>query len=103
MKSLMIVALVCSLAAAAQAGVRDPGVNRRQANQQGRIAQGVRSGELTPGETAVLERKEARLAGLERRLKSDGSLSVEERARLQHELNELSREIYSLKHNPRSR
>ena len=77
---------------------RDPGVNGRQENQQDRIAQGIRSGELTPHEAAVLETKEARLRHLERRLKSDGTLSTEDRAHLQHRLDELSRDIYSQKH-----
>ena len=36
-------------------------VNARRENQQDRIAQGVRSGQLTAHETASLEGKEARL------------------------------------------
>lgn len=77
---------------------RDPGVNAREENQQDRIAQGVRSGELTPREARILEAKEVRLRHLERRLKSDGTFSPAERARLQHQLDELSREIYQQKH-----
>ena len=36
-------------------------VNGRRFNQQGRIAQGVRSGELTPRETSHLENREANI------------------------------------------
>lgn len=79
-------------------GTKDPGINARQQNQQDRIAQGIRSGELTPRETMKLEEKEARVAALERRLKSDGNLTPEERARLQKELNGLSADIYKQKH-----
>ncbi len=36
-------------------------INQRKENQQDRIAQGVKSGELTAGETANLEKKESNL------------------------------------------
>lgn len=84
-------------------GTADPGVNARQANQQDRIADGVKSGELTRRETWTLERKEARVAELERRLKADGTLTVAERARLQAELNDLSKDIYRQKHDAQTR
>jgi hypothetical protein len=107
MKALIILSLI--LAANAYAGPgpgpgrRDPGVNWRQRNQQERIADGVRSGELTRREAWTLERKEARVAELERRLKADGVLTPAERARLQLELNELSKEIYQQKHDAQKR
>jgi hypothetical protein len=53
---------------------------------------------LTPRETAILEFREARVARLERRLKSDGVLTPVERARLQRGLDRLSAEIYRQKH-----
>jgi len=77
---------------------RDPGVNTRQGNQQGRIAQGVKSGELTKKEAFTLEQKEAHLRKMEKRLKEDGSLSAENRARLQKNLDRLSADIYKQKH-----
>jgi hypothetical protein len=89
---------VASSANADSGSTRDPGINRRQHRQQERIAQGIRSGELTTREAAILEFKEARVARLERRLKSDGSLTLDERARLQRDLNQLSAEIYHQKH-----
>src|SRR5258708_19413735 len=36
----------------------DPSIAQRKENQQDRIANGVKSGQLTPGETANLEKKE---------------------------------------------
>jgi hypothetical protein len=82
---------------------RDPGVNTRQENQQDRIKQGVRTGELTKKEVLQLEQKEKRLAHLEKRLKQDGSLTAQERERLQKELNALSSEIYKQKHDAQER
>jgi argininosuccinate lyase len=97
------IALTLSLVAIAEARPRSPGVNRRQANQQDRIRDGVKSGELTGREARTLEWKEARVAELERRLKADGTLSPSERARLQSELTDLSREIYQQKHDAQKR
>ena len=79
-------------------GTKDPGVNSRQANQEQRIKQGVQSGELTKREAHTLAEKEAHLAVMENRLKADGNLSAEDRARLQHRLDYLNREIAREKH-----
>ncbi len=78
-------------------------VDRRQANQQGRIAEGVESGQLTPGEAARLERKEARIR---RQINRDraangGTLTPAERARINREENRTSRQIYDARHNDR--
>jgi hypothetical protein len=103
MKAILFLSLILAANAYAGPGRRDPGVNWRQRNQQERIAAGVRSGELTGREAWTLERKEARVAELERRLKGDGVLTPAERARLQLELNELSKEIYQQKHDAQKR
>jgi len=76
-------------------------VNQRRENQQGRIAQGVKSGQLTAHETASLERKEG---GLNHQIRNDrkgdnGHLTAGERARVNREQNTLSRDIYRDKHN----
>ncbi len=85
-------------APATSSGVKDPGVNARQENQQDRIAQGVKSGQLTPHEAQVLQNKEQRLSRMEQRLKADGTLSPEDRARMQSRLNALSADIARQKH-----
>lgn len=77
---------------------RHPTINQRRVLQQHRIAQGVRSGSLTPRETAKLERREARLNREIRGMKSDGRFTARERARVQHQQNRLSRQIYREKH-----
>ncbi len=81
----------------------DPGVNNRQENQQDRLKEGVKSGELTAREAARLKLREAKLAEFEKRLKEDGSLTPEERAKLQKKLEALSEDIYKQKHDAQDR
>ena len=76
-------------------------VNARRENQQERIAQGVRSGQLTPGETANLENKERAVNGEVRadRQANGGKLTSAERARVARQQNHLSKQVYTDKHN----
>ena len=94
---LLSAALALSLAAPAFAAE----VDRRQANQQARIAEGVESGQLTPGETARLERREAKTRREIRRDRTanGGTLTPAERAKINREENRTSRAIYRAKHN----
>ena len=78
------------------------GIEQRQANQQRRIHQGIRSGSLTPGEAARLKRQQFRTERLERRLRADGEFTCRDRARVHHRLNHSSRHIYRAKHNGRT-
>ena len=78
-----------------------PGIDRREQNQQNRVANGVKDGSLSPGEAARIERGEARINRDEARAKADGVVTARERARLNRELNHTSREIYRDKHNNR--
>ena len=81
-----------------------PVARARQQTQQARIAQGVRSGSLTPAETVRLERQQASLHRQIRRDRVDGGgLSVAERARIQREQNQLSRRIAVQKHDAPTR
>jgi Skp family chaperone for outer membrane proteins len=84
-------------------GVRDRGVNERQANQTGRIAQGVKSGELTHPEAQELRTERRDIRQLEQDYKSDGSLTKDERQDLHQQLNQQSREIYEEKHDDERR
>ena len=76
-------------------------VNQRKANQQRRVAQGVRSGQLTPGETAHLERQESGINREERgmRAQDNGHLTRQDRRTLRSQQNQESRRIYRDKHN----
>jgi hypothetical protein len=75
-------------------------IHKRKENQQDRIAQGVKSGELTAGETAKLERKEARVNRETRRdrAQNGGTLTPQERRKINRQQNRLSRQIYREKH-----
>jgi hypothetical protein len=78
-------------------------VNGRQRRQQARIAQGVRSGELTGREAARLEARERHIRREERRYRADGVLDPWERADLNRDLNRASRDIYRQKHDGATR
>lgn len=80
------------------------GVNGRQARQHSRIHNGVYNGSLTGRESARLHRQQAALNRQERLYRSTGNgLSTRERARLQHEQNQLSQNIYRQKHDGQDR
>jgi hypothetical protein len=76
----------------------------RKENQQGRIAQGVKSGQLTAGETAHLENKEARINHETRtdRAANGGKLTNAEKAKVNRQQNRVSKDIYRDKHNNRT-
>jgi hypothetical protein len=79
-------------------------VNAREANQQARIAQGVKSGQLTPGETSHLENKEAHISNEVHndRAANGGKLTPQEKAQVNHQQNAASKQIYNDKHNART-
>jgi hypothetical protein len=79
-------------------------VGQRRENQQDRIAQGVKSGQLTAGETAKLENQQK---GINQQVKADraangGKLTAGEKAQVNHEQNQASKNIYHKKHNART-
>lgn len=94
--SFIASAFVCITAFA---GDRDPNVNMRQHRQHERIAQGVKSGELTHSEAKDLRADQRALRQKERAYKADGQLTKAERTDLQKDLNANSKEIYADKHN----
>jgi hypothetical protein len=79
-------------------------VGQRQRNQQERIAQGVKSGQLTPSETAHLERRES---AINKEVKTEraangGTLTPAERRQVNRQENRTSNAIYRKKHNART-
>lgn len=77
---------------------RDPGVNHRQHQQSDRIQQGVRSGELTRPEAHDLREDRREIRAQEREYKADGKLTKDERRDLHQDMNALSKDIHSQKH-----
>lgn len=78
-------------------------INQRERNQQRRIDQGIRSGQLTRHEARSLEREQAHIHRDEARAKADGVFTPRERARIQAEQNRASRDIYRQKHDNQTR
>ena len=76
-------------------------IHNRKVDQQERIAQGVRSGQLTAGETGRLEHQEAGINREERgmRAQDNGRLTRQDKRVLNHQQNQESRRIYKDKHN----
>jgi hypothetical protein len=80
-------------------------IGQREQNQQDRIAQGVRSGQLTAGETAHLENQQQ---GIHREVSADrqangGHLTGADRRAINQSQNRASRNIYRDKHNGKTR
>ena len=78
-------------------------VGKRAENQQDRIAQGIKSGQLTAGEANHLENKEA---GINHEVAADraangGKLTGQEKAQVNRQQNNVSKQIYKDKHNGR--
>jgi hypothetical protein len=79
-------------------------VGQRQENQQDRIAQGIKSGQLTAGETAKLENQQK---GINQQVAADrkangGTLTASEKKQVNHEQNTASKNIYHKKHNAKT-
>ena len=87
--------------APAPAAKPKPTVAQRKENQQDRIAQGVKSGQLTAGETANLETKEAAINGETKadRAANGGKLTAAEKKQINGQQNQMSKQIYKDKHN----
>ena len=101
-KLALTAALIVSAPAFADQYPRSHNINHEQYNQQQRIQQGNRSGQLTPNESRYLKSQEHSLQQEKRQYKSDGSLSPQERQNLHQDLNTLSKEIYRQKHDAQS-
>ena len=91
------VVLASSLPAFAQS-TDTPRIDRREINQQKRIADGVASGQLTPRETKRLEKGERHILKAEQAAKADGVVTPQERRRLTRMEDRQSRRIYKEKH-----
>jgi hypothetical protein len=96
--STLLVAVLAAFALPVLAQTSTPKVDQRQANQQQRIDQGVKSGELTGKEAARMEKGQERVQKMEDKAKADGKVTPKERARLEKAQNVESRKIANQKH-----
>ena len=83
------------------AAARAVGPNGREANQDQRVANGLRSGQMTSGEAA---RADQRQSAIDQQVRNDrvangGTLTQQQRQQVNREQNGASRQIYNEKHN----
>ena len=99
-KTLALVATL-TLTAATLSAQTSQEIKQRKENQQDRIAQGVKSGQLTPGETAKLEHQEAGINKEEKgmRAQDNGHLTKADKSLINKQQNQESKRIYKDKHN----
>jgi len=99
LKSILLCATTVALMLPAMAQTSQS-INQRKENQQDRIANGVQSGELTAKETQKLEKKESDLNQEERDMRKldNGHLTTADKATLNQQQNQLSKDIYKQKH-----
>lgn len=93
--ALLLAAPFASVALAQSVGTEV----QRDVNQETRIEQGLKSGQLSTGEAAKLERGEARIDRMEKNALKDGNVSQQEATRIQRAQNAESGKIDQLKHN----
>lgn len=101
MKNAILKTLTVGALAAFALSAREGKIAERKENQQARIAQGVKSGKLTPAETATLEKKEAAINKETRadRKANGGKLTAAEKKQINRQQNKVSEQIYDKKHN----
>jgi hypothetical protein len=95
---IAILAIVALPALAFAQGSVTPNIDKRQAEQQKRIDQGVQSGQLTGREAARLEKGQAKVQRMEDKSKADGVVTAQERKRLAHEQDKQGKHIAREKH-----
>jgi uncharacterized protein YdeI (BOF family) len=99
MKTIIIAAVAAAFALPAVAQTQStPRIDQRQQNQERRIDQGVKSGQLTGKEAARLEKGQARVQKMENKATADGKVTAKERRRIEQAQDKQSRRIYKQKH-----
>jgi len=100
MKNLILGTVTAALLAAGSYAQTSE-VGQRAENQQDRIAQGIKSGQITAGGAANLETKEA---AINKEVRNDrslngGKLTTQEKQIVSQQQNKMSNQIYTDKHN----
>ena len=80
-----------------------PRIDQRQKNQQQRIDQGVKSGELNRKEAERLQKGQARIQKMENKATADGKVTAKERAKIEKAQDRESKRIYREKHDKQTR
>ena len=103
--TLLALAITLAFSPAAIFAQTTPDINQRKVDQQDRIGQGVKSGQLTARETGHLEHQEAGINKEEHgmRAQDNGHLTSQDRKTINHQQNQESRRIHRDKTNTRVR
>ena len=80
-----------------------PRIDQRQKNQQQRIDQGVKSGELNRKEAARLQKGQDRIQKMENKAAADGKVTAKERAKIEKAQDRESKRIFREKHDKQVR
>lgn len=99
MKSLLILSAIAALSLNAEASRN----GHRERRQEARIAQGVKSGELTGREARHLMKGQKKIDAFQKKAMADGELSMKEKARLEKMQDRQNRKIQRQKHDEQSR
>ena len=75
-----------------------PRIDKRQAEQEKRIQQGEKSGQLTGKEAARLEKGQAKVQKMEDKAVADGKVTKKESKKIEHAQDQQSKKIYREKH-----
>ena len=102
LRTTLIAVVIASLPGLAAAQATDTTstkrTDQRQANQEKRIEQGEKSGQLNQKEAKKLEKGQAHVQKMENKAVADGKVTPKERARIEKAQNQQSRRIYREKH-----
>ena len=80
-----------------------PRIDQRQKQQQQRIDQGVKSGELNRKEAERLQKGQARIQKMENKAMADGKMTPKERAKIEKAQDRESKRIFREKHDKQQR
>ena len=105
--SIRIVAIACAAVFASGAAFAQttstPRIDKRQENQQKRIDEGVKSGQLNEKEARRLEKGQQRVQKAEDKAMADGTMSAKEKHKIEHMQDRESRKIAREKHDKQIR
>lgn len=99
---LLAAVLVSAFALPVFAQTATPLTGQTQRNQETRIEQGVRSGQLTRPEARNLQQQQHAIKVEKRAAKADGVVTAAERHKIKHDHARASRAVHNKKHNGRT-
>jgi hypothetical protein len=103
MKKILGIAALSALSLPAFALDSTPRIDQRQANQERRIEEGLRSGQLTRNEAQRLREGQREIRRMERQALADGRISPREAARIEQAQDIEDRRIAQERHDRQAR